>query len=286
MFRTLIRTDQLAASLDQPRWRIVDCRFSLMEPARGQADYLAGHIPGAVYAHLDRDLSSPIQPRRSGRHPLPDPRRLAETLGAWGVGPQTQVVAYDDATGAIAARLWWLLRWLGHEAVAVLDGGWQAWTREGRPQSRELPAPESVRFQGQPRAELVLDAAAAATWAMNPDRRLLDAREAPRFRGEAEPIDPVAGHIPGALSAPYPANLGPDGLWLSPAELAARYRSLLGEAAAADTAVYCGSGVTAAHDLLALAHAGLGEARLYAGSWSEWITDPRRPVATGDGATA
>ncbi len=282
MFQTLIRTEQLAARPDPSRWRIVDCRFSLMEPERGQADYLAGHVPGAVYAHLDRDLSGPVLPGRTGRHPLPDPEVLARKLGAWGIGPDSQVVAYDDATGGIAARLWWLLRWLGHEAVAVLDGGWQAWTREGRPVSTELTRPEPAHFPARLRPELVLDAAAAAAWATDGRHRLVDAREATRYRGESEPIDAVAGHVPGALSAPYADNLGPDGRWLPPVDLARRYRALLGTAGAADTAVYCGSGVTAAHDILALAHAGLGEARLYAGSWSEWITDPRRPVATGD----
>lgn len=286
MFQTLIRTEQLAAQLDRTHWRIVDCRFSLLEPERGRLDYQAGHIPGAVYAHLDDDLAGPVLPGRSGRHPLPDPQQLAAMLGRWGIGNETQVVAYDDATGGIAARLWWLLRWLGHDAVAVLDGGWQAWRREGRPQSQALHAHQPETFLGQPRNDLVLDAAAIAAWAGDPGRRVLDAREGPRYRGEAEPVDPVAGHIPGALSAPYPANLGPDGLWLSPADLAARYRAILGNTAAADTALYCGSGVTAAHDVLALAHAGLGEARLYAGSWSEWITDPQRPIATGEGAAA
>ncbi|MBK7779231.1 MAG: sulfurtransferase [Ardenticatenia bacterium] len=281
MVRTLIGSQDLARHLDDPLWRVVDCRFSLLDPPRGRADHARGHVPGAVYADLDADLSAPVQPGRTGRHPLPDVARLAERLGGWGIDEATQVVAYDDGSGGIAARLWWLLRWLGHEAVAVLDGGWAAWTAEGLPVDDRVPSPSRRRFHPAPRSELVLQAAEAARWATDGRHCLLDAREAIRYRGEAEPIDAVAGHIPGALSAPYLDNLGPDGRWLPAAALARRYAGILGPHAAADCAVYCGSGVTAAHDVLAMVHAGLGEPRLYAGSWSEWITDPARKVATG-----
>jgi len=278
---TLIDPTDLATRLRDPLWRVVDCRFSLAAPDRGRADYRRSHIPGAVYAHLDEDLSAPVQAGRTGRHPLPDPRRLARTLGDWGIDASTQVVAYDDGSGGVAARLWWLLRWLGHEAVAVLDGGWAAWTAEGLPTDAAEASSPRRRFQASPRPELVLTADEAARWATDGRHALIDAREAIRYRGEAEPIDPVAGHVPGALSAPYLDNLGPDGRWLSAEVLARRYAALLGDRPAGDCAVYCGSGVTAAHDALAMVHAGLGEPRLYAGSWSEWITDPARPVATG-----
>lgn len=282
MVRTLISPTDLAARLRDPLWRVVDCRFSLGAPDRGRADYVRGHIPGAVYAHLDADLAAPVQAGRTGRHPLPDPEILALTLGAWGIDAGTQVVAYDDGSGAIAARLWWLLRWLGHEAAAVLDGGWAAWTAAGLPTDDAEARPPRRRFRASPRPELLLSADEAARWATDGRHCLLDAREAVRYRGEAEPIDPVAGHIPGALSAPYADNLGPDGRWLPAEALARRYDALLDDRGAADCAVYCGSGVTAAHDVLAMVHAGLGEPRLYAGSWSEWITDPARPVARGD----
>lgn len=281
MVRTLISASDLAARLRDPLWRVVDCRFSLGAPDRGRADYVRGHIPGAVYAHLDADLAAPVQAGRTGRHPLPDPEILARTLGAWGIDAGTQVVAYDDGSGAIAARLWWLLRWLGHEAAAVLDGGWAAWVAARLPVDDAEARPPRRHFQAAPRPELLLSADEAARWATDGRHCLLDAREAVRYRGEAEPIDAVAGHIPGALSAPYADNLGPDGHWLPAEALARRYASLLDDRGAADSAVYCGSGVTAAHDVLAMVHAGLGMPRLYAGSWSEWITDPSRPVARG-----
>lgn len=281
MHRTLIGTQELAGHLEDPLWRIVDCRFSLLDPPRGRGDHARSHVPGAVYAHLDEDLSAPVQPGRTGRHPLPDPDDLARRLSDWGIDSSTQVVAYDDGGGGIAARLWWLLRWLGHDAAAVLDGGWAAWTAAGLPVDARQPSPPRRLFRPAPRPELLLPTNEVAAWAADGRHCLLDAREAPRYRGEAEPIDAVAGHIPGALSAPYLDNLGPDGRWLPAAALEARYRSILGTRAAADCAVYCGSGVTAAHDVLAMVHAGLGEPRLYAGSWSEWITDPSRGVATG-----
>jgi thiosulfate/3-mercaptopyruvate sulfurtransferase len=281
MHHTLIGTQELARQLEDPLWRVVDCRFSLLDPARGRGDHARGHVPGAVYAHLDEDLSAPVQPGRTGRHPLPEPDDLARRLGEWGIDGSTQVVAYDDGSGGVAARLWWLLRWLGHDAAAVLDGGWAAWTAAGLPVDARQPAPPRRLFLPAPRPELLLPTSEVAAWAADGRHCLMDAREAPRYRGEAEPIDAVAGRIPGALSAPYLDNLGPDGRWLPAAALARRYRSILGPRAAADCAVYCGSGVTAAHDVLAMVHAGLGEPRLYAGSWSEWITDASRGVATG-----
>lgn len=274
MHTTLISCTDLQNQLPhQPTnpFAIIDCRFWLADTEKGRRDYVESHIPGAVYAHLDEDLSGPVTAGLTGRHPLPDPEKLARTFGGWGIGPGVQVVVYDDAGGSIAARLWWLLRWLGHEAVALLDGGWQAWLAAGGPTTGgwETRAPAAFTPRVQPGWVLAAAEVEAirreATW------RLLDARSADRFRGENETIDPVAGHIPGALSAPWQENLAADGRFLAPAQLAAHYRALLGAAAPAQTAAYCGSGVTACHTLLALTHAGLPGARLYAGSWSEWI---------------
>jgi thiosulfate/3-mercaptopyruvate sulfurtransferase len=279
---TLISPAGLLPHLADPGWAVFDCRFSLNDPARGREEYRQGHIPGAVYLHLNDDLSGPVVPGRTGRHPLPDPATLAARLGRWGVGAGVQVVAYDDSGGSMAVRLWWLLGWLGHEAVAVLDGGWPAWQAAGYPTAAGDEAPRAARsFTPRLRPEWVADTAAVDALRADPRYRLFDARTAERYRGENETIDPVAGHIPGAHSAPYAANLDPQGRFLPPEALRARYRALLGDIPAGQSIFYCGSGVTAAHHVLALAHAGLGSARLYPGSWSEWITDPTRPIATG-----
>ncbi len=278
---TLISTTDLAARLGDPDLAIVDCRFALADKGRGLQAYLAGHLPGAVYAHLDDDLAGPVTPGVTGRHPLPDPDVFARTLGGWGVGPGVQVVAYDDAGGAHAARLWWMLRWLGYEAVAVLDGGWQAWVGEGRvTQAGRETRPLRV-FAPHPRPEVLATTSEVEAIRLDPGWRLLDARGADRFRGENETLDPVAGHIPGALSLPYAGNLDSRGCFLPPQALAARYAPVVGGVPVERVICSCGSGVTAAHTLLAMMHAGLGEGRLYVGSWSEWITDPARPRALG-----
>ncbi len=282
-YTTLISSSQLAAHLNDRDWVIVDCRFDLGSTAWGEEQYRRSHIPGAVYAHLDHDLSSAVQPDVTGRHPLPAIEALARRLSDWGVDERSQVVAYDQNGGMFAARLWWLLRWLGHERVAVLDGGWQCWQGEGGAVDDQRPATISRQFVPRPRPELVVEVQEVIAILQQGTGKLLDARGADRFRGENETIDPVAGHIPGAVSAPFTDNLGPDGCFLDKAQLAARYRGLLGGGTAEQSVVYCGSGVTATHDLLAMLHVGLGEARLYAGSWSHWITDPTRPVATGEG---
>lgn len=280
MHATLIDTATLAAHLRAPDWLVIDCRFELADPAAGERAYRSGHIPDALYAHLDRDLSGPVTPL-SGRHPLPAVDALARTLSGWGIEDQVQVVAYDAGNGMMAARLWWLLRWLGHDAVAVLDGGLAAWEGEGRPLSRALPIPLPRSFQPRPRDWMIV-AAAEIEAALGSDRlRLLDARATPRFRGEQEPIDPVAGHIPGALNHPFDRNLGADGRFLAPEELRRRLQPLVGQSAG-QAVSYCGSGVTACHTLLALELAGLAGGRLYPGSWSEWIRDASRPVARGD----
>ncbi|GIV61135.1 MAG: putative 3-mercaptopyruvate sulfurtransferase [Rhodothermaceae bacterium] len=258
---------------------MVDCRFSLQDPERGRRAYREAHIPGAVYAHLDDDLSGPVVPGRTGRHPWPDPDALAATLSAFGIDETVQVVAYDDAGGAIAARLWGLLTWLGHDAVAVLDGGWPAWQRAGYPVRGGEERRPPRRFVPRPRPGLLVTAGDVERVRQDPAWRLLDARAPERFRGEHEPIDPVAGHIPGAVSAPFAGNLDDGGRFLPPETLRARYATLLGEVPPERVVCYCGSGVTANHVRLAMAHAGLGLPRLYPGSWSEWITDPARPVA-------
>lgn len=279
-FTTLIQTAELAGNLGQPGWVVLDCRFSLADTAAGERQYAAAHIPGARYAHLDRDLAGPITPE-TGRHPLPEPHQLAHTFAAWGIGAQTQVVAYDDAGGVFAARAWWLLRWLGHAQVAVLDGGWQAWQSQGQPVTAEIPAPIAARFVAQPRRELWLSTGQVKDGLAMEEISLLDARAPERFRGEVEPIDPVAGHIPGAENRPFNLNLGADGRFLAPMQLREAFDPI-----ARDTphlVHMCGSGVTACHNLLAMEIAGYRGSKLYPGSWSEWIKDPMRPVARGEG---
>lgn len=280
-FFTLISTSNLHAHLHDPNWVIVDCRFSLADTERGRRAYREAHIPGAVYAHLDDDLSGPIVPGTTGRHPLPGVNRFAQTASEWGIAEGVQVVAYDDFGGGIAARLWWMLRWLGHEAVAVLDGGWPAWQRDGLPVRDGDEARPSRTFVPRPHPEWIVNAEEVNALRTDPSCRLVDARTAERYRGEHEPIDPVAGRIPGALSAPFAGNLDADGFFLPPDALRSRFEPLLGSIPPEHAICYCGSGVTAAHNLLALMHAGLGTALLYPGSWSHWITDPNRPVATG-----
>lgn len=274
----IISPRALAEAMTGPGCVVVDTRFRLTEPEAGREAWRAGHLPGARYLHLDEDLAAPPRPG-TGRHPLPDPGALAGILGRAGIGPASLVVAYDDAGGAIAARLWWLLRWLGHDHAAVLDGGFQAWVGAGLPVERAAHAPVPATFVGTPGPERVVGTAELAAPGPGAPRLLVDAREPERFLGRSEPIDAVAGHVPGAVNHPFRENLGPDGRFLPPVELRRRWRALLGDTRPVDAAVMCGSGVTACHHLLAMERAGLPGARLYAGSWSEWIADPRRPVA-------
>lgn len=281
-YTLLISPQELAAHLDDPNWIVFDCRFLLSQPNEKEAYYLKAHIAGAAYAHLDRDLSAPIIPGVTGRHPLPTPEEAARRFGRMGIGPGMQVVAYDDQGGSLAAvRLWWMLRWLGHDAVAVLDGGWQGWLSEDLPlqSGRETRPPQT--FIARPRQGMYLTTEQVDQLRRDPSYRVIDVRAPERYRGEVEPIDPVAGHIPGAINAPYTDNLNAEGKFRSPEELRAYYQALLGETPAERTVFYCGSGVTSIHSVLAMLIAGMGEAKLYAGSWSEWIADRRRPVATG-----
>jgi thiosulfate/3-mercaptopyruvate sulfurtransferase len=260
---------------------VVDCRFTLADTEYGRRAYQQAHVAGAVYAHLDEDLAGPVIPGQTGRHPLPEVETFAQTLSRWGIEAKTQVVAYDDTGGAFAARLWWMLRWLGHEAVAVLDGGWPRWQQEGHPIRSGLETRTARNFVPHPQPHLMADAVEVFQIRTDPAFRLVDSRSAERYRGENEPIDPVAGHIPGAISAPFADNLAADGCFLPVEELRARFQSLLGDAPPERAIFYCGSGVTAAHNLLAMAYAGLGEGRLYVGSWSEWIVKQEGLVAKG-----
>lgn len=287
MRTVLIEPAELAGHLADPDWVIVDCRFDLALPAWGERAFSAAHIPNALYAHLDRDLSGP-RTELTGRHPLPEVGALAALFGRWGIDERTQVVAYDQGgAAAYAARLWWLLRWLGHRGVAVLNGGIAAWERAGLPLETASTARPPRPFRAAPVADAVMTSAelerAVAAGALERGKQLLvDARSAERFAGENETLDPVAGHVPGARNHPYAHNLDALGRFLDPGELRRRWeeQTLRGVPAAALVSM-CGSGVTACHNLLALEAAGLAGARLYAGSWSEWIRDPSRPVARG-----
>jgi thiosulfate/3-mercaptopyruvate sulfurtransferase len=274
----LISVAALASRISRPGLLIVDCRFELSDTARGRADYLTGHIPGAVYANLDEQLSGP-RSATTGRHPLPEANAFARTLGSWGLAPDTLVVAYDQANGAYASRLWWMLRARGHAQVQVLDGGLTAWRAAGNAVETTLPVihPTTVApqaFQGVLDSQAVHSALALGTIA------LVDARGADRFAGQNETLDPVAGHVPGALNQPFARNLGSDGRFLGVAQLREQWQTTLATAGTRPVVAMCGSGVTACHNLLALDLMDR-ETQLYAGSFSEWITSPARPVATG-----
>lgn len=281
---TLVQAGTLAQRLDDDALVVLDCRAVLTDPGAGEAAYRMGHVPGARYAHLQRDLSGPHAPG-AGRHPWPQAGKFSGQLGAWGITPAHQVVAYDATDGAFAARLWCLLRMLGHARVAVLDGGWARWEALGLPVATAVRTPRMSEYA--PDSELdfdtarLLDADRVATH-LAAGGLLVDARAGERFRGEVEPIDRKAGHVPGAISRPYADNL--DGGRFKPAEvLAGEFRALLRGHDAGNLVAMCGSGVTACHHLLAMAHAGLPGAKLFTGSWSGWIEDPRRPIAPGGG---
>ncbi|MDO9617201.1 MAG: sulfurtransferase [Pseudomonas sp.] len=279
----LISAAQLQRRLDEPDLLILDCRFALDDLAYGQRSYADGHIPGAQFADLEHDLSGPIHKGITGRHPLPELAQLLQRLREWGLNNHSEVVLYDDGPGAFAARAWWLLAWLGkREGVYLLDGGLKAWREASGALTQDRPTPAPGTFSGSADANLLVDAAQLQQRLGNSQLTLLDARGLPRFRGEVEPIDPVAGHIPGAQCAAFTDNLDSDGHFLSPEQLRQRFAAQLGERPASELVAYCGSGVTACHNLFALCLAGYPLAPLYAGSWSEWITDPTRPVATGD----
>jgi len=276
----LIEAQSLAQHLGDPDWVIIDCRFTLTEPTAGHAAYSQSHIPGARYADLDRDLARRPEPG-DGRHPLPSVAEFAARLGDWGIGEGSTVVAYDDASGAIAARLWWMLRWLGHDRSVVLNGGFGAWMAANLPTETDVPRWEPARFVPRRVASDAVVSAAEIPGIVAAGGLLVDARAGPRYRGEQEPIDPVAGHVPGAVNRPFSENITTAGRFRDAANLSTDLRELLAGRDAGDVVAMCGSGVTACHLLLAMAVAGLEDGKLYAGSWSEWIRDPRRPVRTG-----
>ena len=280
MHSTLVDTAELAEHLGNPALVIVDVRHDLASPERyGEDAYAKSHVPGAVFAHLDRDLSAPPT-GRNGRHPLPTPEAAAAVFGRLGIDASKQVVAYDQDNGTYASRLWWMLRWLGHDRVAVLDGGFAKWLRDGRPVSGERHVAQPTKFvPGRVRA--TVNATGIAASLPRHDLLLLDARTAERYRGDVEPIDPVAGHIPGALNRPYTRNVAADGTFRTARELRSEFDAMLHGRSADDLVHYCGSGISACHNVLAMAVAGYPLTRLYPGSWSEWSADPRRPVAKG-----
>ena len=278
----LITPQQLAARLQQPNLRILDCRFSLEDADYGQRSYADGHIPGAHHADLERDLSGEVIPGVSGRHPLPQPQELLARFRQWGLNDDDQVVLYDDGPGAFAARAWWLLAWLGkRDGLYLLDGGLQAWREAGLPLDEVTPEGQPGNFSGKADPSLTITASQLAERLGSDGLTLIDARALPRFLGEMEPIDPVAGHIPGACCAPFTDNLDASGRFLEPEQLRARFGDLLHAQPGETLVAYCGSGVTACHNLFALCLAGYPLATLYPGSWSEWITDLSRPVARG-----
>lgn len=282
MFDKLVDVDTLAAHLADPAWRVFDCRFDLKNTEYGRQAYAKGHIPGALYLHLDADISGPTT-GRNGRHPLPAMDDFVAKMGACGVGPDTQVVAYDNEGGIFASRLWWMLRfWLGHDRVALLDGGLPGWRRAKLPLETEVRPVAPARFAPQPR-DMQVDAGYVLAHLRSSDMLLLDARGEDRYAGENETLDPVAGHIPGAVNRFYFDNLDDAGCFFKPAdELRAEFADILDGRDPHSVVQQCGSGVTACHNLLAMEIAGLSGSKLYVGSWSEWCSDPSRPVATGD----
>ncbi len=281
-YTTLVSTDDLARHLDDPHWIVIDCRFTLTDPEGGRLLYQKGHIPGARYAHLDNDLAAPMG-ASTGRHPLPDLDALAEKLCQWGIGVNKQVVVYDDSFGSMAVRLWWLLRWLGHPGVALLDGGYPKWIREKHPVTQDIPEQICRAACARlPEASLYASADQVMQAMETGDKLILDARPERRFSGEYEPLDPIAGHVPGAVNWNFEENLDIDGTFMPPEALRENYQALLKGRAPSDVIHMCGSGVTACHNILAMEVAGLSGSRLYVGSWSEWITDPSRPIATGE----
>jgi len=273
---TLVSTGELEKNL--AHWRVFDCRHDLAKPELGEQQYREGHIPGAVFAHLDRDLSG-RKTGNNGRHPLPDPQDFEKWLEKTGLTPKDHAVCYDAGPGAMAARLWWMLRWIGHDNVAVLDGGFAKWMKEGRPVTIDVPLFTPLNYPIKPRKELAVDAKNVE--AALGKSLLLDARAPVRYRGEQEPIDPVAGRIKGAKNRFNMDNLSADGTFKNPKQLRQELEAVLGERSPSDVIHYCGSGVAACHNLLAMELAGLKGGKLYAGSWSEWSADPKRPQERG-----
>jgi thiosulfate/3-mercaptopyruvate sulfurtransferase len=278
MEKILVSSAELAEHLGDPGWIVFDTRHDLMDVEKGRRLYAEGHIPGAYFLHVDEDLSG-SKTGKSGRHPLPDIREFARRINERGVTAQTQVVVYDDVGGNFAVRLWWMLRWLGHRNTALLDGGYPLWQKEGRPVTKDVPPPRKGTFEPKPHLESTVDLPFVERFREDPSIALLDARAAERFKGLVEPIDPVAGHIPGAINRFWQKNLNADGRFKAPEQLRREFEELLGRDTG-KTVHMCGSGVTACHNAFAMELAGLAPGRLFPGSWSEWVSDRSRPVAT------
>jgi thiosulfate/3-mercaptopyruvate sulfurtransferase len=282
----LVTCEEAATHLDDPQWVFVDCRYDLAKPDWGRDAHAANHIPGSFHAHVDKDLSSPVGDGRHGRHPLPEPQAFRAWCGKLGITPDTRVVCYDDQAGQWASRLWWLLRYYGHRNVSVLDGGMTRWKSLGLPlDNGPSRARAQVEFSGEPGHMPTIDTARIETGlGQRGGYQLVDARAGERYRGEVEPIDKRAGHIPGAISMPFGGNVGSEMRFHPPEKLADRFIGTLGVQDVGKVACYCGSGVTGPHNVLAMEVAGMGTAALYPGSWSEWSwPDAERPVETGPG---
>lgn len=277
-YKFLISTEDLFANLESPNWVILDCRFDLTNPSLGQQNYLEKHIPKAIYAHLDRDLSGPLAPH-TGRHPLPEINVFAKKIGSWGISNASQVVVYDSVGGAMASRLWWMLRYVGHQKVAVLDGGFGKWEQAGYPTTSVIQPNLVYHFEVKPNWAILVNADTVEQIRMDSKYCLIDARTRERYNGENEPIDPIAGHIPGAINRFHGLNLTPDGYFKPAKLLREEFQALIGDTPLENVIVYCGSGVTSCHHLVAMGAAGLHGSKLYLGSWSEWIRDPQRPIA-------
>jgi len=278
MYTTLISAAELKVLINQPNVVIIDSRHVLSDLEKGRRDYQSSHISTAQFAHLDEDLSGEIIAGETGRHPFPSIEKIINNLSKWGIDEQVQVIVYDQGHGGIAARLWFMLKWLGHANVAVLDGGWKNWETLGYPIDANIPEITPKTFTPKPNSDLLVDVQFMEQNIETKDFTYVDARTTKRYRGEEEPIDPIAGHIPSALNAPWPENLGPDGLFLDKTALAHRFLNLLKGQPKGTAIFYCGSGVTACHNLLALHYIGITTAKLFPGSWSEWIVDSEREV--------
>ena len=280
MYTTYISAKELKDNLGKDNWVIIDCRFSLANTEAGQTAFNEAHIPGAVYAHLDNDLSGPIIPGETSRHPLPTIEDFVKKCRSWGIENSSQVVLYDNNGGMIASRLWWMLNWVGHNRVAVLDGAWDAWLAADMPVSNEKPEVQKSEFRASLNTELLVEVEEVESIRQDASFVLIDSRANKRYRGEVEPLDPIAGHIPGAVNAPNSEVIGAEAKVLDKEALKAHFDPIIEEKSMEKVVFYCGSGVSACRNILAMQHAGYGMAKLYAGSWSEWITDPERPIGT------
>ncbi len=280
-YQTIISVEDLNKNINNQDWFIFDCRFMLKEPEGGLQKFNQGHIPGAQFADMDKDLASPMT-ATSGRHPLPDPDQLIKILQSWGVNNSSQIICYDDMSGAFAARMWWLLKWLGHEDIAVLDGGLDKWTAAGLEIETKVKERTPGTFNGRANNDMWVDVEFVKNELSANKINLLDARSEERYTAKDTKTDPVAGHVPGAMSFPFSGNLSKQGVFLSKDQLRDRFASLMNNAEGKEIVNMCGSGVTACHNLLAMSVADLPMTKLFVGSWSEWIKDNSRPVAIGE----